>query len=287
MQLKKLLFQFDTDPQPSVFDTVVGYDGGADHVTGYANCNPKMITSLVEGAIFTRSTSNKKYTAIFIGGSEIASGDALLDAVNKVFFDSFRVSVMLDSNGCNTTAAAAVTSILKSGDIRGKKAVILAGTGPVGGRAAVMLAKQGANVAITSRSLQRSSEACQYLNQRFAVNVEPYGAVSHGERSKLIEGANIVLATGAAGVELLEEKNWQENPSIEVLVDANAVPPVGIGGIGMSDRGKNHRGKVTWGSIGFGPSKLTLQRYCISRLFEQNNLVLDADEIFKIAKEII
>ena len=54
MQLKKLLFQFDTDPQPSVFDTVVGYDGGADHVTGYANCNPKMITSLVEGAIFTR-----------------------------------------------------------------------------------------------------------------------------------------------------------------------------------------------------------------------------------------
>ena len=26
---KKLLFLFDTDPAPSVFDTVVGYDGGA------------------------------------------------------------------------------------------------------------------------------------------------------------------------------------------------------------------------------------------------------------------
>jgi hypothetical protein len=26
--MKKLLFLLDTDPMPSVFDTVVGYDGG-------------------------------------------------------------------------------------------------------------------------------------------------------------------------------------------------------------------------------------------------------------------
>jgi len=30
--MKKLLFQFDTDPLPAVFDNVVGYDGGADHI---------------------------------------------------------------------------------------------------------------------------------------------------------------------------------------------------------------------------------------------------------------
>ncbi|HSR61944.1 MAG TPA: methylenetetrahydrofolate dehydrogenase, partial [Gammaproteobacteria bacterium] len=29
--MKKLLFQLDTDPHFAVFDTVVGYDGGADH----------------------------------------------------------------------------------------------------------------------------------------------------------------------------------------------------------------------------------------------------------------
>ena len=33
--MKKLLFQFDTDPHPSVFDSVVAYDGGADHVIGH------------------------------------------------------------------------------------------------------------------------------------------------------------------------------------------------------------------------------------------------------------
>ena len=38
--MKKLLFLFDTDEMPSVFDTVVGYDGGADRVTGYAGVTP-------------------------------------------------------------------------------------------------------------------------------------------------------------------------------------------------------------------------------------------------------
>ena len=32
--MKKLLYQFDTDALPSVFDNVVGYDGGADHISG-------------------------------------------------------------------------------------------------------------------------------------------------------------------------------------------------------------------------------------------------------------
>ena len=48
----------------------------------------------------------------------------------------FTVSIMLDSNGSNTTAVAAVAKIEQTlGDLRGKKAVILAGTGPVGQRA--------------------------------------------------------------------------------------------------------------------------------------------------------
>jgi hypothetical protein len=32
--MKKLLFQLDTDPIPSVFDPVVAYDGGADQSAG-------------------------------------------------------------------------------------------------------------------------------------------------------------------------------------------------------------------------------------------------------------
>lgn len=285
--MKKLLFQLDTDAQPSVFDTVVSYDGGADQVIGYAGCVPDMVQPMVEGAIFTRAGANKKYTALFIGGSSVTIGDALLDAVKRVFFDSFRVSVMLDCNGCNTTAAAAVASILKSGNINGKKAVILAGTGPVGGRAAVMLAREGARVAITSRSMARSEQACKHLNDRYNVDIEPMEADTRELRKQAIADANIVMATGAAGVKLLEAADWQDNAAVEIVVDANAVPPAGIAGVGMNDRGKVFNGKTLWGALGFGPAKLALQRHCIGSLFEQNDLVLDADEIFRLAKTMI
>ncbi len=134
--MKKLLFQFDTDTRPSVFDTVVAYDGGADHVIGHGGLTPENITALVEGTIFTRAPKDKKNTAIFVGGSDMIAGQTLFVAVQKHFFPGFQVSVMLDSNGSNTTAAAAVAKLASSGTLDGKKAVVLAGTGPLGRRAA-------------------------------------------------------------------------------------------------------------------------------------------------------
>ena len=137
--MKKLLFLFDTDPYASVFDTVVAYDGGADRVTGYANVTPDNVGALVDGTIFTRGGKEKQNTAIFVGGGDMAKGEALLKAVKKKFFGPFRVSVMLDPNGSNTTAAAGVALLAKAKKLKGKKAVVLAGTGPVGMRAAAML----------------------------------------------------------------------------------------------------------------------------------------------------
>jgi methylenetetrahydrofolate/methylenetetrahydromethanopterin dehydrogenase (NADP+) len=142
--MKKLLFLFDTDPYASVFDTVVGYDGGADRVTGYANVTPDNVGTLVDGTIFTRGGKDKQNTAIFVGGGDMAKGEALLKALQKKFFGPFRVSVMLDPNGSNTTAAAGVALLAKATKLKGKKAVVLAGTGPVGMRASALLAQEGA-----------------------------------------------------------------------------------------------------------------------------------------------
>src|SRR5258708_35846647 len=103
--MKKLLYQFDTDPLPSVFDNVVGYDGGADHISAYGGVNPGNVGGLVEGAIFTRSPKDKKNTAIFIGGSNLPQGEAGLAATLAKFFPEVRVSVRVDSNGLNTNAA--------------------------------------------------------------------------------------------------------------------------------------------------------------------------------------
>jgi hypothetical protein len=283
--MKKLLFQFDTDRHASAFDAVVGYDAGADQVISHAGMRQADVAALVEGAIFTRPPKDKKSTAIFIGGGNMAAGEAILAAVKAKFFGGFRVSVMLDSNGGNTTAAAAVAKLAKSGAISGKKAVVLAGTGPVGQRAAAMLALEGAaQVVITSRVLAHAQQASEAMKERFGVDLIAAEAADAQARAWVLKDAQILLSTGAAGIELLPEDYWRDHPTLELIADANATPPLGVGGLALADRGVVRHGKTVWGALGFGPLKLALQRACVARLFEQNDLLLDAEEIFAAAK---
>ncbi len=110
----KILIQLDTDPQPSVFDAVVAVDAGVEHLFRHGGVTPANVRDLVYGALFTRGLPDLAATAIFIGGSNVAAGEAVLDAVKKTFFGPFRVSVLFDANGANTTAAAAVLAALQS-----------------------------------------------------------------------------------------------------------------------------------------------------------------------------
>lgn len=285
--MKKLLFQLDTDPIANTFDTVVAYDGGADHVIPIGGMTPGNVATMVAGTIFTRSPKDKKNTALFVSGSDMVAGEALLAAIRKSFFADFRVSVMLDSNGSNTTAAAAVAMISRHVSARGKRAVVLAGTGPVGQRAAVMLAREGASVALSSRKLERAQQAAAAVKASFGVEVAAVQAGDADSTRAALAGANIVLATGAAGIELLAEDDWRMHPDLEILVDANATPPLGIGGVDTMDRGKERHGRIVYGAIGFGALKLELHRASVASLFERNDLVLDADEIYTRARQMV
>src|SRR6185503_4271359 len=99
MDKRKILIQLDSDPQPSVFDRVVAVDAGADEVFSYGGVRPETVRDLVHGAIFTRGPKDLKRTAIFVGGSDVAAGERLLEEVLKHMVPQFglRVSVMLDS----------------------------------------------------------------------------------------------------------------------------------------------------------------------------------------------
>ncbi|MDM8532706.1 NADP-dependent methylenetetrahydromethanopterin/methylenetetrahydrofolate dehydrogenase [Anaerolineales bacterium HSG25] len=284
--MKKLLLQLDTDSIPSSFDSVVAYDGGIDHLMTYAGMTPDNVEGTVHGAIFTRGGANKKYTAIFVGGSNLAEGEALFATIQKTFFGNFRVSLMLDSNGCNTTAAAAVARITSGGSIAGKKAVVLAGTGPLGQRAGVLLAKEGAEVTLTSRRQDRADAACAAMNERFGVNLAGQQVADEAATQAMLEGAQIVLATGTPGIKLLPEGLWQNHPTLEILADVNTVPPTGIEGIKMLDKGKERHGKTCFGGLGIGGLKMKTHRAAIAQLFEANDQVFDAEAIYELAKEL-
>jgi hypothetical protein len=285
--MKKLLYQFDTDPLPSVFDNVVGFDGGADHVSAYGGINAMNVGDLVDGAIFTRGLKDKKRTAIFIGGGNITEGQAVLAAVRRKFFAGFRVSVMFDCNGCNTTASAAVAWLAHGRSLAGKRAVVLGGAGPVGQRAAALLAREGADVTITGRKREVVQAACDSIQARYGIAVGAVEAPTNAERGAAVQGAQIVLATGAAGITLLGENQWQQSATLQLVADANASPPAGIEGVELNDRGALRHGKILFGALGFGALKLALHRACIGRLFEQNDLLLDAEEIYTIAKTMV
>ncbi len=284
--MKKLLFLFDTDAIPNTFDVVVAYDGGADHVTPLGGVTPDNVGKLVEGLVFTRPPGAKKSSAIFVTGSNLAAGEAVFKAVRRQFFGQFRVSVMLDSNGSNTTAAAAIALLSRDVPLAGKRAVVLAGTGPVGQRAAAMLALKGAKVTLASRLMGRAEAAAAALRERFKIELEAAATPDLAATVACLEGAQIVVTTGAPGVELLPESAWSGHPGLEALVDANATPPFGIGGIEMTDSGILRHGKHCYGALGFGGLKLALQRTCVARLFDSNDQLLDAAEVLEAAQPL-
>ena len=282
--MKKLLVQLDGDPHPSVFDRIVAHDAGADEVLSYGGVGPRDVMPLVHGTLFTRGPKDLHHTAIWVGGSSVPHSEELLDAVVKSFFGPFRVSVMMDANGCNTTAAAAVARLAEAVGLKGARVVILAGTGPVGVRAAVLFAREGASVALTSRSLERARAACERLRQGFGVEVTPVEARDDAGVARALEGAHVCLTAGAAGTTLLRRATWEPHPTLRAIADVNAVPPLGVEGIEATDKGADRAGKVVFGALGVGALKMKVHKACIARLFERNDQVLDLDAIYAIAR---
>ena len=284
--MRKLLLQLDSSPQPSVFDRVVAFDGGADEVMSYGGVTTDAVRDLVHGAIFTRGPKDLHNTAIFIGGTDMTAGERLLAAVRKVFFGPLRVSVMLDSNGSNTTAVAAVARLQQAaGNMQDRRAVITAGTGPVGLRAAGLLAQAGADVAITSRRPEAGTQAVDAIRHRFGATVHAVTMPDSSYAANVLEGAELLLNAGLAGVRLVPRDAWMGR-GLRVVADLNAVSPLGVEGIEVHDDGVEREGVKAFGALGVGKLKMKIHKTCIARLFGHNDLVLDVETIAEIARDL-
>ena len=58
-------------------------------------------------------------------------------------------------------------------------------------------------------------------------------------------------------------------------------------GIDVNDAGKVREGVVVYGAFGVGNFKTKLHKACVARLFTRNDLVLDAETIADVARELI
>jgi len=271
-----------------VFDQVVAFDAGADHIMSYGGVTEGDVRDLIHGCIFTRGAKDLHNTAVWIGGTNMSAGEQLLAMAQDAMFDPLRVSVMLDSNGSNTTAVAAVVKIEETlGDLRNRKVVILAGTGPVGQRAAGLLAHDGARVTITSRKPEQGEKARQFISARFDVHVEATTMDDPQKLPGILDGADVLFNSGPAGVQMVPKPAWTGLKSLKVAVDLNAVPPLGIEGIDVNDAGVKREGITVFGAFGIGNFKTKLHKACITRLFTRNDLVLDAEAIAAEARALV
>jgi hypothetical protein len=289
VEKRKILIQLDTDPQPSVFDRVVAVDAGADLVFSYGGVTPEQVRDMVHGAIFTRGPKDLKNTALFIGGSDVSAGERLLAAAIKNMLAQYglRVSVLLDASGANTTAAAAVRVAARHLPLAGSRALVLGGTGPVGQRVARLLAREGAAVRVGSRQQARSEAVCDAMRPRVpGARLEPVAAGTLDELRTALAGRALVVAAGAAGVQLLPRTARSSSPDLRVAIDLNAVPPLGIEGVEATAKGTEQGGVICYGALGVGDTKMKVHKAAISRLFESNDQVMDAEEVYALAQAI-
>jgi hypothetical protein len=285
MALARILLQLDVDPQPSVFDSVVAIDAGAEQLLRVGGVTADNVRDRIYGAMFTRGPADLHSTAIFIGGSDAAEAEAVLRAVQATFFGPLRVSILLDPNGANTTAAAAVLAAERHAPLAGAMALVLGATGPVGARAVRLLAQSGSRVRAGSRTLEKAQRVCREVSALVkGASLEPVQVGDDASAKAALSGAQIVISAGTTGAKLLSARAREESAGLRVAIDLNAVPPLGLEGIEATDRGTLRAGAACYGALGVGGTKMKIHKAAIAKLFEKNDQVFDAEELLELGR---
>ncbi len=283
---RKVLLQFDTDPQASSFDSLVAIDAGAEVVLPYANVGEDQIVGLIHGAMFTRGLDDLCRTAAFFGGADYERAERLFQASRAAFFGPVQISLMLDPSGANTTAAAAIRAVETVVPLRDRRVAVFGGTGPVGTRLASLASMLGATVALFSRDKAKAQRAVSQLPE-FADSSRVIAAEFKADASvpSQLSGIDVLLSAGGAGVRFLDSGWLEQAYGLSAALDLNAVPPSGLAGIEPHDFATQRGdGVACFGPIGVGGLKMKIHKACLRALFEANHRQLSTREIYEIAK---
>ena len=297
MERSYILHMFTPGKQMSPFDINMAVDAGYQVVVPYCGVSLGEIAGLTQDAIFSRGPKGVKATGIFIGGRDVMLAADMLDAARKAMVPPFEVSVIADPSGSYTTAAALVACVeqlLRSAhgtDFTGKRVLILGGTGTVGRIAGVLAAGLGARVVLGSHRDQANAEkAAAETAARFGCELHGAGTGSAEARRAALAEADVVLATAAAGVQVATAEEVAGAARLLVAADVNAVPPEGIAGVGVMDKGKPIAGTraVGIGALAVGNVKYQVENGLLAAMRQADKpLYLGFREAFAKARELL
>lgn len=294
-----LLHMFNPTKNVSPFDVNMAYEAEFDGVVPYSDVALEDIHALTQDTIFSRGPSGVKRTGIFIGGRDFGLAMDMLEHAKAAMVPPFEVSVFADPSGAITTAAAMIACaehwVAKQGygSLEGKNIRIFGGTGPVGVCAGILAANAGAQVyLVSSRGATAGQAVAEQYNTRYSVRMKGGDSSSDEAIKTSLADTHIAIGVAKAGIRVLSDEQLQHAPNLIVAADVNAVPPVGIEGIGVNDMGKvleNTPSKaVGLGALAIGDVKYKVHY----RLFEmmiraERAVYLDHAEAFNTAREIV
>jgi len=298
MEKPFILHMLTTAKNLSPFDVNMAMDAGWVSAIPYTNIEASEVQGLVQDAIFSRSAKNLKRTAIFVGGRDTKQAMDMLKIAKRSMVPPFEVSVFADPSGAFTTAAGMVAAVERELEkhfqttFEGKNVLALGGTGPVGQAAAVIAAKAGANVRIIGRQLEKAQHTADLCNNEVGDGNTNITAGADAEKAEYIKTADVVFATGAAGIELLSAELIANAPQLKVAADVNAVPPAGIAGIDAMSNGSPIAGSISGavgiGALAIGNVKYQAQNLLLKRMIHSEKPVyLHFEHAFEVAREYI
>jgi len=239
--MQKILYFLTPGTNISPFDVTMAADAGFDIVMPITSVDPKQVTSIVQDAIFCRPPNRFNDTGIFIGGRDVHLASDMFLSAKKAMVGPFEVGVFADPNGAYTTSSstvALVEQVLKehyNKSLKGCKVAVF-GTGPVGTCAAIMAAKQGADVKLCQLLADDDQRSISRFCERYETNVEWVSTQTNKEKTDEIAETEVIICAARAGIRILEG-HLNNAKSLLVVADTNAVPPSGVIGVKPNDLG--------------------------------------------------
>jgi methylene-tetrahydromethanopterin dehydrogenase len=297
MERPYVLHLFTPGAQASPFDVNMAADAGYQLIVPYCQVALDGVAGLTQDAIFSRGPKGVRRTGIFIGGRDAVLAADMLERARRALVPPFAVSLFADPSGAYTTAAALVACAEAAlrrqdgSDLKGRRVLLLGGTGPVGRVAAVLCSQAGATAVIASRQgLDAADAAAHETGQRFDSVLASASIRTRAELREALAAADVVMGVAAAGVQVMDAEDRASASRLRVAVDVNAVPPAGLAGVGPLDDGRPIEGTQALGigALAVGNVKYQVQNRLLTRMRESDRPeCFGFEQAFEVARELL
>jgi methylene-tetrahydromethanopterin dehydrogenase len=165
------------------------------------------------------------------------------------------------------------------------------GAGVVAFAAAVIATIDGAKAILVGYDgPERVRRLTMEANDRFDVDLGYADGTTEEQKAELAKEADLVFSAGPAGRQILSLDQIKQSKNLKVAADVNAVPPLGVEGVGIKDKGTPIEGTdaVGIGALAIGDVKYKTESGLFKEMIEAEKPVyLDFRAAYRLAQDLV